>query len=97
MEKLVFGGQRLLDLDNHIAGPYFGCTVDNSGPCGPVFLIGNHAAESGAFLHEYLVSRLLERVDSRRGDACTKFLCFDFSGDADFHNPDSFVWEMSAS
>ena len=94
-DKLVFGGNRFLHLDDHVGG-----SVDvldggeDGGACGYIFRVGEAAALAGRVLNEQFMAVGHEFLHSRGGRAHAVLIVLDLFWDSDFHNACVLDWVL---
>jgi len=84
----VLLGDRLLDLENQLAGgPHVVGAAEDGRAGRRVVAVGDRRARSGAGLDVHLVARADELEDTGRGDRHPELVVLDLAGNADLHEP----------
>jgi hypothetical protein len=83
---IVLARNGLLDLDHHLGvGPDVIRLADDLRSNGLVFVIGKAGERTGVVLDKDLMACIDKRSHTRRGDADTRLMVFDFLGNTDNH------------
>ena len=85
-QKMIFAGDRLLDLDHHLRCPGVGGGWHNLCPSSAIFVVAQKAAHARARFHQDLMAASCQRLDRARGQPHTVLAILDLFGQPNSHS-----------